>query len=85
MRFNWEQQGLQNGIKQPLESVAEEIAALYDAEVLFFERASGTLSAYCYSQKFIGGVELNGKLVNLHISLCGKRCAVGTPLIFDGF
>lgn len=68
-----------------LENVAREIAGLYGAEVLFFERASGTLSVYCHSQKLVGGVEVNGNLVNLHIALRGKRCVVGTPLVFDGF
>lgn len=68
-----------------LENVAREIAGLYGAEVLFFERSSGTLSAYCHSKKLVGGVEVNGNLVNLHIALRGKRCVVGTPLVFDGF
>lgn len=83
VRFEWKKQGF--GQTDSLKAIAEEIAAFYGAEILFFENAGGSLSVYCYSPRLVGGIDVDGEWVNLHIALRGNTCAVGTPLIFDGF
>ena len=67
------------------DTLVNEIAAQYRAQILFTERAGDTTSYYCYSRELGRGVMLCGVPVNLHIALSTERAAVGTPLIFGGF
>ncbi|MBR2329696.1 MAG: hypothetical protein IKA40_00455 [Clostridia bacterium] len=89
VRFSWKKQGFGDSISTAITgsqtALAEEIADYFGAEILFIERTNGVLLAYCHSGQMQGGVQLQGKWVNLHIALRGQTCAVGTPLIFDGF
>ena len=85
VRFQWKEQGFGNAVNVPQKALAEEIAAQFGAEVLFFEKTGNVLSAYCHSKQFSDGVKVQGDWVNLHIALRGQSCTVGTPLIFDGF
>ncbi len=57
----------------------------YGAEVLFTESVCGVTSYYCYTDAWKNAVDLDGVAVNLHIAVSESVCAVGTPIIFDGF
>lgn len=57
----------------------------YGARVLFIEEACGVTSYYCYTPKWEGCLELHGQRVNFHVAISDTECAVGTPIIFDGF
>lgn len=89
VRFLWKKQGFggatTSSVNGSQTALAEEIANYFGAEILFIEKTNGTLSVYCHSGQMQGGVRLQGEWVNLHIALRGQTCAVGTPLIFDGF
>lgn len=67
------------------EAIVGEIVEKYDAEILFTEEACGTISFYCYAPALYTGVCVRGMTVNLHIATTEKTCAVGSPIIFDGF
>ena len=67
------------------EETVEEILSLYNARILFVEDSSDVRSYYCYTVKWKECIAVGGYAVNLHIALSGERCAVGTPMIFDGF
>lgn len=67
------------------QTLAKEIAKKYGAEILFTETACGITSFYCYTERWTDGVRINGEAVNLHIAVSATQCAVGTPIIFDGF
>lgn len=67
------------------ETLANEIADKYGAEILFTESAGGVTSYYCYTDDWENGLELNGVTVNLHVAVSKTECVVGTPIIFDGF
>ena len=63
----------------------EEILSLYNARVLLVEEVAGVRSYYCYTSRWKECIAVGGYAVNLHIALSAERCAVGTPIIFDGF
>ena len=67
------------------EETVREILSLYNARVLFVEEASNVRSYYCYTSRWNHQIAVGGYAVNLHIALSKERCAVGTPMIFDGF
>ncbi len=67
------------------ETLAKEIAERYGAKILFAEEACGITSFYCYTDRWTDGVIVRGEAVNLHIAVSKTQCAVGTPIIFDGF
>ena len=67
------------------EVIAQEIADKYNAKILFTEEAAGVLSFYCYTSAWDNGIDVNGQTVNLHIAVAETQCAVGTPIIYDGF
>ena len=67
------------------ENVAREIAETYGAEILFVEESCGKKSFYCFVGNWNHGLSLYGERVNLHIAFGDGVCAVGTPIIFDGF
>lgn len=67
------------------EEIAREIAEKYGAEILFTEEAAGVISFYGYTDAWDCGVVVNGQTVNLHVAVADTQCAVGTPIIFDGF
>lgn len=72
-------------ISRNVQMLAREIAESYHAEILFVEETGGTLSFYCYTPWLYQGVCVQGKTVNLHIAVSQTQCAVGSPIIFDGF
>ncbi len=61
------------------------IRDMFGARVMFSETACGVTSYYCYVSEWDNGIDLNGEVINLHIALSETACAVGTPIIFDGF
>ena len=67
------------------EEIAHYIAEQYNADILFTENTSDVVSYYCYTEKWKDCVVVNGTKVNLHIAVAEEQCAVGTPIIFDGF
>ena len=67
------------------ESLVSRIRDMYGAELLFCETVCGVTSYYCYTDEWQNGVELGGVTVNLHVAVSENACAVGTPVIFDGF
>ena len=67
------------------EETAARLIAEYGATVAFTEEVSGVKSYYCYIPKWEDGLELNGKRINFHVAISQEECAVGTPIIFDGF
>jgi len=71
--------------EQSAEEIAQGIAEKYSAEILFTEEAAGVSSFYCYTDAWDNGIVVNGQTVNLHIAVAETQCAVGTPIIFDGF
>ena len=68
-----------------VESLVNEIVLQYGAEILFTEEACGVFSFYGYTDAWDNGIVVNGQTVNLHIAVAEEECAVGTPIIFDGF
>lgn len=71
--------------EESAEELAKRLAEKYGAEILFTEEACGTVSYYGYTEKWNNGIDVNGVRVNLHIAVSQTECAVGTPIIFDGF
>lgn len=67
------------------EALVARIRDMYGAQVLFSESACGITSYYCYVGEWDNGIDLGGEVVNLHIAVSETACAVGTPIIFDGF
>ena len=67
------------------EDIAYSIAQKFGAEIQFVEETCGITSYYCYTDGWEDALMLYGKKVNLHIAVSKKKCAVGTPIIFDGF
>ena len=63
----------------------QDILQKYSASVRFEEQAGGSHSYYCYTSKWMDGIQIGGEFVNLHIAFHGDSCAVGTPIIFGGF
>ncbi|MBQ7912426.1 MAG: YwmB family TATA-box binding protein [Clostridia bacterium] len=71
--------------EESAEELAGEIAEKYSAEILFTEEVAGVISFYCYTPIWDNGILVNGETVNLHVAVAEEECAVGTPIIFDGF
>lgn len=71
--------------EQNAEALAQYIAKQYGAEILFTEEACGITSYYCHTARWKESIAVNGARVNLHIAVSEEECAVGTPIIFDGF
>ena len=67
------------------DALARQIAEKYGAEILALEYAGGTVSYYCYTEKWTDGVCVAGRTVNLHIAVADTRVAVGSPIVFGGF
>lgn len=67
------------------ETLANRLIEEYNATVLFTEEVSGVVSYYCYTPDWEECLELNGQRVNFHVAVSAEECAVGTPIIFDGF
>lgn len=57
----------------------------FQAVLLWEEEAANVKNFYLYSARLPGGVEINGRLVNLHIAVREESTVVGTPLIFGGY
>ena len=66
-------------------AIAHEIARCFDATIVVEEYASGVMSYYAFSPRFIGGMMVQGVKVNLHIAISNTSCVVGSPIIFGGF
>lgn len=71
--------------EEDAEAFARAIMEKYGATILFTEEACGVLSFYGYTDEWDNGILVNGQTVNLHIAVAETECAVGTPIIFDGF
>lgn len=67
------------------EEIVARIRDTYGAKLLFSESACGVTSYYCYVKSWQNGIDIEGVTVNLHIAVSKTACAVGTPIIFDGF
>ena len=67
------------------EEIARDIAARYQAEILFIEEVGEVISYYAYTEKWQDGLYINGRKINLHVAVGKDRLVVGTPIIFDGF
>jgi len=67
------------------EGLVQRIRDTYGAKILFSERVDGVTSYYCHTDAWQNGIDINGVTVNLHIAVSKDVCAVGTPIIFDGF
>ncbi len=55
-----------------------------NGEILFTEKLSDSVNYYC-SANLPYSVNINGKTVNLHISVRGNATKVASPIIFGGF
>ncbi len=87
------------GIRETdVKKIAELLAKEFGAKILFTEEVCGVQSYYCYTPRWLNGVILNGKKINLHIALrvCEDRLVqdgeyllaqgvIGSPIIFDGY
>ena len=67
------------------EQTLRDILEKYGASVRFEEQAGGSHSYYCYTSKWLDGIQIDGEFINLHIAFQGDSCAVGYPIIFGGF
>ena len=67
------------------EALVMRIRDMFEAQVLFTETSCGVTSYYCYVGEWNNGIDLGGEVINLHIAVSETACAVGTPIIFDGF
>ena len=67
------------------EQTLRDILEKYGASVRFEEQAGGSHSYYCYTSKWLDGIQIDGAFINLHIAFHGNNCAVGYPIIFGGF
>ena len=72
-----------NGIL--VEEFAQSIAKKYNAEIVMTEDVCGVSSFYAYTNLWKEAIYVNGRAVNLHIAVNGTACAVGYPIIFDGY
>lgn len=81
VRFSWEEPKSE----EELLGLANEIVALYGGVTACVERTSDTISVYAYASELGVGRMVDGSTINLHIALRERTCAVGTPLLFDGF
>ena len=66
-------------------NVYEQLKTRYRAKLLFTEEAAGVINYYLFSPLLGSGVELGGKIVNLHVAVSAEQTAAGTPVIFGGF
>ena len=64
---------------------AKELLLRYQAKVLFVEEVADKSSYYCYTEKWSGGIFINGYKVNLHIAVGEEETVIGFPIIFDGY
>ena len=62
----------------------EDIINELNAEVVFYEQVGRVTSYYCRA-KLPYSVKIGDEKINLQISVCGDRVAVGTPIIFGGY
>ena len=64
---------------------ALELMQALGAELVHTERVGDTVCFYAFSPNLPRGVGLYGRMVNLHIAVSPRGCAVGTPIIFGGY
>ena len=64
---------------------ASEIINGLKAKIIFEENIDGIKNYYCYSPHLRYGITLNGKTVNLHVSLSDKGIKLGSPVIFGSY
>lgn len=67
--------------------LVEEIMSQYHAKVLVIERVGDVVSYYAYTPAWADCVYVGGHKINLHLAINEKssRCAMGSPIIFDGY
>ena len=60
-------------------------AEKYRAELMIVRTVQDVTDYYYYSPCLGGGVDLEGKRINLHIAVRGTSANIGSPLIFGGY
>ncbi len=63
----------------------QEILDRFGASVVFTETIDGNLNVYAYSNQIAYRKNINGKIINLHISVAENYTAIGSPMIFGSF
>lgn len=71
--------------KEEALEIAKGIVSCYGGEIVCEEEACGVRCFYAFVPNLVGGVLVQGKMVNLHIAVSDTQCQVGTPLLFGGF
>ena len=68
-------------------SVAEQLASEYGASIVFTEKTAEVISFYCHTARWLDGVFLYGRKINLHIAIdvVNGIGVLGSPIIFDGY
>ena len=54
-------------------------------ESVYVEKVAGREVIECYSSRIKGGVMINGRKVNLQVSINDDKCVIGCPLIKNSF
>ena len=67
------------------ESDVKKILSDFSANVVFIEETAEQISYYAYSKKIKYLKIINGKMVNLQISLSNEKIKMGSPIIFGSF
>lgn len=67
------------------ETFVKEVFEKYGAEILIKEEACGIVSYYGYTPAWKENVFVDGKKINLHVSVKNSRAVVGSPIVFGGF
>ena len=75
----------EEGMCASKEDLAQSIADMYQAKILFIEEVCGIVSYYGYTPIWQDGILVEGKRINLHVAIGDEVCVVGTPIIFGGF
>lgn len=63
----------------------EDILKKFDARVVFTETTEECVNYYAYSDNIKYRKTLNGKIINLHVSLSDSSITIGSPMIFGSF
>ena len=63
----------------------QEILSDFSAKTVFIEETAEQTSYYAYSDKIQYLKIINGKKVNLHISVSSEKIKMGSPVIFGSF
>lgn len=70
-------------IKEKLD--IETVLAEFGGEIVFVEETEEAVNYYAFSRTFKNCKTINGKTINLHISVSKNGTKLGTPVIFGSF